>query len=99
MRAYAPVPFDVAGPPLQLTTHVTVAPLIGGVPDAVLRTIPLMSAVLAARYGPTNGPPSPTGDAPEGMTLSVDVSPTARDRFSRPLPVSSAVPAASAFRA
>src|SRR6185503_1477754 len=52
-----------------------------------------------ATYGPTNGPPSPTGAAPAGWTDPVDVSVNARARFSRPLPVSAAVPAASAVRA
>jgi len=53
----------------------------------------------AATYGPTNGPPLPTGAAPAGFTEPVDVSAKARARFSRPLPVCSVVPAASAVRA
>src|SRR4051794_35401873 len=47
----------------------------------------------AATYGPTKGPPLPIGAAPAGFTEAVDVSPTARARLSRPLPVSDAVPA------
>ena len=43
--------------------------------------------LFAARYGPTNGPPPPTGAAPAGMTKSVPVSRRAPARFSRPLPV------------
>jgi hypothetical protein len=41
----------------------------------------------AATYGPTSGPPSPTGGAPAGSTGVVDVSEIARTRFRRPLPV------------
>src|SRR6187549_1293779 len=59
----------------------------------------LMPVMLSATYGPTNGPPFPFGAAPAGWTDSVDVSLSARARFSRPLPVSAAVPAASAVRA
>src|SRR5450759_3920338 len=50
----------------------------------------------AATYGPTSGPPP---GAPAGTTSVVDVSAKARARFSRPLPVWSAVPAGSALRA
>src|SRR5437867_11208308 len=53
----------------------------------------------APTYGPTKGPPPPTGSAPAGLTESVDVSATVRSRFKRPLPVCPWVPAASAFRA
>ena len=53
----------------------------------------------AARYGPTSGPPLPTGGAPIGSTESLAVSAIARARFSRPFPVWSAVPAGSALRA
>ena len=50
-------------------------------------------------YGPIIGPPPPTGGEPAGSIASTDVSAIARPRFSRPLPVWSEVPAASAFRA
>src|SRR5438094_9931718 len=50
-------------------------------------------------YGPTIGPPLPRGAAPSGLTESAAVSVIARPRLSRPLPVSAAVPAGSAFRA
>ena len=53
----------------------------------------------AATYGPTNGPPLPTGAEPAGWIGSVDGSPSARARLTRPLPVSSAVPAGSELRA
>src|SRR5437667_9693318 len=53
----------------------------------------------AATYGPTNGPPPPTGGEPTGSTASTDVSAIARARLRRPLPVWSELPAASAFRA
>ena len=43
--------------------------------------------LFAATYGPTSGPPDPTGAAPAGVIDSVDVSPIARARFSRPFPV------------
>ena len=46
----------------------------------------------AARYGPTIGPPSPTGAAPSGLIESLDVSASARARFTRPLPVSASGP-------
>ena len=50
-------------------------------------TTPLMVELPAARYGPTNGPPVPTGLAPFGSTKSVPVSREARARLSLPLPV------------
>jgi len=53
----------------------------------------------AAWYGPTNGPPSPTGSAPAGWTGSVPVSASARAMLIRPFPVCSWVPAGSAMRA
>src|SRR5262245_38536553 len=49
--------------------------------------------------GPTYGPPAPIGLAPPGWTYSVAVSETARARLSRPLPVDSSEPTASAVRA
>src|SRR6476469_798686 len=50
----------------------------------------------AMTYGPTNGPPAPTGAAPAGLTDDVDESVTARARFNRPLTVWTTVPAGSA---
>src|SRR5262245_48476941 len=50
-------------------------------------------------YGPTKGPPSPTGAAPAGCRNSVLVSAIARARLIRPLPVWDWVPAGSAVRA
>jgi hypothetical protein len=41
----------------------------------------------AATYGPTSGPPLPSGAAPAGWTGSTPASPRARPRFRRPLPV------------
>ncbi len=57
------------------------------------------AVIEAATYGPTSGPPGPTGAAPAGSTPPVEVSAIARARFSRPFPVWATVPAASAFRA
>src|SRR2546430_5240492 len=54
--------------------------------------------VTAALYGPTNGPPAPTGAAPAGWTKSVPVSSSARAMLIRPLPVWSWVPAGPAGR-
>src|SRR6266566_4574216 len=81
-------PVQAELPPLT-TTVVPVTPVAG------------VSAIelALATYGPTNGPPPPTGGEPTGSTGSTDVSVIARARFSRPLPVWSDVPAASAFRA
>ena len=59
---------------------------------------PVQVFVVAAVYGPTSGPPLPFGAAPAGST-NRGVSAMARARLSRPLPVSVAVPAASAVRA
>ena len=63
----------------------------------------LMAVVVAdraaARYGPTNGPPLPTGAAPAGCTGSVETSTSERSMLIRPLPVWSCVPAGSALRA
>src|SRR5438552_10481737 len=58
-----------------------------------------VTVVTAALYGPTNGPPPPTGGAPAGWTKSVPVSASARAMLMRPLPVWSWVPAGSAMRA
>src|SRR3954451_8851097 len=60
---------------------------------------PSIDVVLAMTYGPTRGPPGPTGAAPEGVTAVVDVSAMARAKFTRPLPVWAGVPAGSALRA
>src|SRR3954452_6892671 len=68
-----------------------------GVPGAVLLTVPVTVALLAARYGPTTGPPLPA--TPCGVTPPVESSDRARSRLTRPLPESEAVPAASAVRA
>src|SRR2546428_5891353 len=58
-----------------------------------------VTVVTAALYGPTNGPPAPTGTAPAGWTKSVPVSASARAMLMRPLPVWSCEPAGSAMRA
>jgi hypothetical protein len=63
------------------------------------RITPSMSPFEAMTYGPTIGPPPPTGAAPAGWTDSLDASVMARARFTRPLPVCEVVPAGSAFRA
>ena len=59
------------------------APAVVGETDSV----PLPSPVAATLYGPTNGPPSPTGAAPAGWIASVLVSARARAMLRRPLPV------------
>src|SRR5947208_12415744 len=59
--------------------------------------VQVLGVPAVATYGPTTGPPLPTGAAPAGSTGSVAVSPAARARFSRPLPVDPA--ALSALRA
>src|SRR5439155_3459069 len=78
------------GPPPELTvTEVPDEPEVGvSVRDPA-----------AARYGPTNGPPAPTGAAPAGWMNSMLVSASARARLIRPLPVCDCVPAGSALRA
>src|SRR5580765_4078671 len=60
-------------------------------------SVALFTVPAAIVYGPTKGPPPPTGAAPAGSTESLDVSCTERSRFSRPFPVCAVVPAASAF--
>src|SRR5438034_8377714 len=62
-------------------------------------TVALFSVPAAIVYGPTKGPPPPTGGEPIGSIGSVEMSDIARARFRRPLPVWSAVPAGSVFRA
>src|SRR6185369_13456101 len=65
----------------------------------------MLRVLAAAVYGPTYGPPVPTGAAPDGWTGSVPVSARALAMLTRPLPNmaalfgSSAVPIASAERA
>src|SRR2546427_10333333 len=58
-----------------------------------------VTVVTAALYGPTNGPPPPTGAAPAGWTKSVPVAAGARGMLMRPLPVRARGPAGSAQRA
>src|SRR6478609_5691340 len=77
------------GPPPEVT--VTSRP---GDPESGLRVRLLADAA----YGPTSGPPSPTGAAPAGCTEFPDPSAMARARSSRPFPAlplgsASAVPA------
>src|SRR5438552_4056342 len=75
--------------PFWLVTF-TVALIVAPVETVVIAppsTVALVIPDEAATYGPTNGPPLPTGAAPAGVTASVDVSANARARFSRPLPV------------
>src|SRR4051812_11005431 len=90
-------------PLLLLLTAVSEALIVAPEVTSTVRESPLsvgaLSTPAAMTYGPTNGPPAPTGAAPAGVTDAVPVSPRARARFSRPFPVSAAVPAASAFRA
>src|SRR5439155_26585489 len=77
---------------------VIVAPLMAAL-VAEFVTVPVTFACDATLYGPTKGPPSPTGGAPAGTTGSVEVSFSARLRLTRPFPVSPCAPAGSAFRA
>src|SRR5436190_8083708 len=46
-----------------------------------------LKLLVAARYGPTNGPPPPTGGEPAGCRKSVAVSAKARAKLILPLPV------------
>lgn len=99
--------------PLPVPESVSVIVTVNELPDVPMMnpgvgespvfgvTVPtvMVAGVAAATYGPTNGPPLPTGAAPAGWTEPVPVSARARARFSRPLPVCSTVPAASALRA
>src|SRR5881396_3754175 len=62
-----------------------VLPSIAVVGETV--SVPLPSPVVAALYGPTNGPPLAIGAAPAGWIASMLVSETARAMFRRPLPV------------
>src|SRR5919198_1031141 len=58
-----------------------------------------LTEALMVPLGATEVLAPPSGGAPIGSIGSVDVSDIARARFRRPLPVWSAVPAGSAFRA
>ncbi len=78
------------------TLNVVVDPWTTGLGFCPL-IVPTLSP--AATYGPTNGPPLPTGVAPAGSIELVLVSEIARARFRRPLPVWAVVPAASALSA
>src|SRR5258706_3904103 len=88
-----PVLFHAWGAPLPpplLMFAVTTA--VRAVPGPTLTVVkPLSVAVtpviFAATYGPTNGPPLPTGAAPAGVNATLEVSAKARARVSRPLPV------------
>src|SRR6266568_3021020 len=61
------------------------------VPPPKIVTLSVLCAV-AALYGPTNGPPLPTGAVPAGWISIVLVSARARAMLTRPLPVWSCVP-------
>jgi hypothetical protein len=65
-------------------------------PPPVPAKVRVIFLVDAVAYGPTSGPPP---GAPIGATLCVEVSPIARAKFRRPLPVCAAVPAGSVLRA
>jgi hypothetical protein len=95
------VPVGALLGPLLVSATVTVQLL--ATPTATglvqLTVVEVVRVPAAERYGPTNGPPSPTGAAPAGCTGSVDVSASARGILIRPLPVASCVPAGSALRA
>ena len=84
--------------PVQFKAQLTVAPGIGAFVFLSFTT-PVTLPFPAALYGPTNGPPSPTGGLPAGWIESVLVSERARKTLTRPLPVWSWVPAGSAVRA
>src|SRR2546426_300635 len=84
--------------PLHPIVQVTVAPEMPTLVVASV-TVPVTLWLPAATYGPTNGPPPPTGGAPAGWTKSVPVSASARAMLMRPLPVWIWVPAGSAMRA
>src|SRR5437867_3852110 len=83
---------------VTVTIYVTLFPRIAGFGDCV-PTLTEPGAAAAATYGPTNGPPAPTGAAPVGWMKSMPVSARARAMLMRPLPVWSWVPAGSAMRA
>src|SRR5262245_1010303 len=91
--AFEPLPVVVT-----LIAAVIVAPGATWTLDPPFSVTELMD-LAAIRYGPTNGPPSPTGGAPNGCTSSVAVSASARAICNLPFPVSSGVPAGSAFLA
>src|SRR2546428_8172762 len=62
-------------------------------------TVPVTLWLPAATYGPTNGPPPPTGGAPAGWTKAVPLSASARAMLMRPVPVWIWVPAGLALPA
>ena len=65
--------------------HATIAPTIATFEESF--TVPVIVALAAATYGPTKGPPAPVGAEPAGTTAVVEMSVSARLRFTRPLPV------------
>jgi hypothetical protein len=84
-----------------LPVSVTVTSQLLDAPIAIVVGLQAMAVVVvrdpaATSYGPMNGPPP---GAPMGVTPLVEVSESALAMFKRPFPVSSAVPAGSAFRA
>src|SRR5688572_29003471 len=101
VRSTEAVPFVPAAPwLLYVNEMITVAGREVIVTGAALVGDVIASALTVdARYGPTKGPPSPTGTAPAGWMKSVLVSATARGMLIRPLPVSACVPAGSAVLA
>src|SRR2546425_12354851 len=88
--------YEPVGPvvivPLHPTVQATVAPEMPTLVVASV-TVPVTLWLPAATYGPTNGPPPPTGGAPAGWTKAVPVSASARAMLMRPLPVWVWVPA------
>ena len=85
--------------PLMLMAYVTELDVPYWAVPTCAPTVNETTLTAAATYGPTIGPPSPTGAAPCGFTPSLDVSLSARARLTRPLPVSATEPAGSALRA
>src|SRR5581483_3920296 len=89
------LPFDLVR---VMLVYVTVCPGTGAEGDWET-TETVLTVHAAAVYGPTKGPPAPTGSAPAGWIESVPVSSSARARLTRPLPVWAWLPAGSAVRA
>ena len=84
-------------PPLDpaVNANVKLLPLLPAIAVvAVTAMDPSPSCSAAIVYGPNNGPPPGT---PIGVAETVLASATTRCMFTRPLPVSDAVPAGSAF--
>ena len=81
-----PVPFTTFD-----AVEVVIVPVRGVAVQVVATSqLPLTTREIttaAVVYGPTNGPPSPTGAAPAGWSSSAARSWIARSRFRRPLPV------------